>query len=167
MFSCKHKSYVAGIRKGVKTEMQTGCSVQFRRSVVSGSLWPHESQYARPPCPSSQSSLRLTSIESVMPSSHLIPFSYWPQSLPASGSFPVSQRFASGGQKYWSFSFSISPYREYPELISFTVDWLDLLAVQGTLRSRLQHHSSDASIFSAQPYSQSNSHIHTWPLEKP
>ena len=81
-----------------------------------------------------------------MPSSHLIPFSYWPQSLPASGSFPVSQRFASGGQKYWSFSFSISPSNEYPGLISFRMDWLDLLAVQGILKSLHQHHSSKASI---------------------
>ena len=70
--------------------------------------------------------------------------------------------------KYWSFRFSIIPSKEIPGLISFRMDWLDLLAVQGTLKSLLQHHSSKASIFfGAQPSSQSNSHIHTGPLEKP
>ena len=68
------------------------------------------------------------------------------QSFPTSGSFPMSQLFASGGPKYWSFSFNISPSNEYPGLISFRMDWLDLLAVQGTLKSLLQHHSSKASI---------------------
>ena len=62
--------------------------------------------------------------------------------------------------KYWSFSFSIIPSKEIPGLISFRIDWLDLLAVQGTLKSLLQHHSSKASFFGAQPSSQSNSHIH-------
>ena len=69
--------------------------------------------------------------------------------------------------KYWSFSFIISPSKEIPGLISFRMDWLDLLAVQGTLKSLLQHHSSKHQFFGAQPSSQSNSHIHTWPLEKP
>ena len=59
----------------------------------------------------------------------------------------MSQLFASGGQKYWSFSFNISPSNEHPGLISFRMDWLDLLAVQGTLKSLLQHHSSKPSIF--------------------
>ena len=87
------------------------------------------------------------SVETVMPSNHLIlcyPFSC-PQSLPALGSFPKSQLFVSG-PKYWSFSFSISPSDEYTGLISFRIDWFDLLAVQGTLRSLLQHHSLKASI---------------------
>ena len=85
------------------------------------------------------------SIESVCHptiSSSVITFSSCPQSLPASGSFPMSQLFA----KYWSVSFSISPSNEHPELISFRMDWLDLLAVQGTLKSLLQHHSSKVSI---------------------
>ena len=69
--------------------------------------------------------------------------------------------------KYWSFSFSISPSNEHPGLISFRMDWLDLLAVQGTRKSLLQHHSSKHQFFSAQLSSQSNSHIHTRPLEKP
>ena len=69
--------------------------------------------------------------------------------------------------KYWSFSFSISPSNEYSGLISFRIDWLDLLAVQGTLKSLLQHYISKASIFGTQPSFWSNSHIHTWLLEKP
>ena len=83
-----------------------------------------------------------------MPSSHLIlcrPFSSCPQSLPASESFPMSQ-LCMRWPKYWSFSVSISPSSERPGLISFRMDWLDLLAVQGTLKSLLQHHSSKASI---------------------
>ena len=94
----------------------------------------------------SPSLFKLMSIESMMPSYHLIlviPFSCL-QSFPASGSFPVSQFFASGGPEYWSFS--ISPSNEYSELISFRIDWLDLLAVQGALKSLLQHHSSKASV---------------------
>ena len=86
------------------------------------------------------------STESVMPSKHLIlchPFSSRLQSFPAPGSFPMSQFFTSGGQ---SFSFNISPSNEHPGLISFRMDWLDLLAVQGTLKSLLQHHNSKVSI---------------------
>ena len=79
-------------------------------------------------------------------SSSVVPFSSCPQYLPASGSFPISQLFASGGQKYWSFNISISPSNEHPGLMSFRMDWLDLLAVQGILMSLLQHHSSKASI---------------------
>ena len=79
-------------------------------------------------------------------SSSVVPFSSCPQSLPASGSFPKSQLFAWGGQRIRSFSFNISPFNEHPGLISLRMDWLDLLAVQGTLKSLLQHHSSKASI---------------------
>ena len=75
-------------------------------------------------------------------SSSVVPFSSCPQSFPASGSFPMSQFFASGGQ---NFSFSISPSNEYLGLIFFRMDWLDLLVVQGTLKSLLQHYSSKAS----------------------
>ena len=87
------------------------------------------------------------SIELVTPSNRLIlcrPFSSCPQSFPAAGSFQMSQFFASS-PKYWSFSF-ISPSNEHPGLIPFRRDWLNLLAVQGTLKSLLQHHSSKASI---------------------
>ena len=84
-----------------------------------------------------------------MPSSHLIlcrPFLLLPSSFPASGSFQNESAFHIRWPKYWSFSFNISPSNEYPGLISFGMDWLDLLAVQGTLKSLLQHHSSKASI---------------------
>ena len=81
----------------------------------------------------------------IQPSSSVIPFSSCPQSLPESGSFPVSQLFRMRWPKYWSFSFSISPSKEHPGRISLRMIWLDLLAVQGTLRSLLQHHSSRAS----------------------
>ena len=88
---------------------------------------------------SSQSLLKLMSIESVLSANHFIlPFSSRPQSFPASGSFLVSQFFTSGGQSIGSFSFSISLSNEYSGLISFRMDWLDLLAVQGTLKSLLQ-----------------------------
>ena len=97
----------------------------------------------------SQSLLKLMSITSVMPSKDLTlchPLFLLLQSFPASGSFPMSQLFARCGQSSWSFSFSISPSTEHPGLTSFRMDWLDLLAVQGTLKSLLQHHSSKASI---------------------
>ena len=88
------------------------------------------------------------SIESVMPSNHLIlcrPFSC-PQPFPASGSFPVSQLFTLGGQRTGVLASALVPPMNHPGLISFRKDWLDLLAVQGTLKSLLQHHSSKASI---------------------
>ena len=79
-------------------------------------------------------------------SSSVAPFSFCPQSFPASGSFPVSQLFTSKWPKFSSFSFSISPSNEYSRLISFRIDWFDLLAVQESLKSHLQHHRSKASI---------------------
>ena len=107
------------------------------------SLRPHESQHARPPCPS----LRLASIESVMPSSHLVlgrPL-LLPPIPPSIRVFPNESALRMRWPKYWSFSFSISPSKEHSRLI-FRMDWLDLLAVQGTLKSLLQHHNSKASI---------------------
>ena len=97
----------------------------------------------------SRSSLRLTSIESVMPSSHLIlcrPLLLLPPIPPSIRVFTNESTLRIRWPKYWSFSFSISPFKEHPGLISFRMDWLDLLAVQGTLKSLLQHHSSKASI---------------------
>ena len=97
----------------------------------------------------SQSSLRLTSIESVMPSSHLIlcrPLLLLPPILPSIRVFSNESTLRMRWPKDWSFSFSIIPSKEIPGLISFRMDWLDLLAVQGTLKSLLQHHSSKASI---------------------
>ena len=97
----------------------------------------------------SRSSLRLMSIESVMPSSHLIfgrPFLLLPPILPSIKVFSSESTLHMRWPKYWSFSFSIIPSKEIPGLISFRMDWLDLLAVQETLKSLLQHHSSKASI---------------------
>ena len=95
----------------------------------------------------SQSLLRLMSIESVMPSSHLIlcrPLLFLPPITPSITVFSSESTLRMRWPKYWSFSFSISPYNEHPGLISFRMGWLDLLAVQGTLKSLLQHHSSKA-----------------------
>ena len=128
---------------------KTDSSVQFSHSVMSDSLQPQESQHTRPPCPSPTPKVYTNSCPSSQwchptISSSVIPFSSCLQSFPASGSFPMSLHIR--GPKYWSFSFSISPSSEYSGLISFRMDWLDLLAVQGTLKSLLQHHSSKASI---------------------
>ena len=85
--------------------------------------------------------------DAIQPShSSVVAFSSCPQSLPALGSFPMSQLRMRWPQ-YWSFSFSISPSNEHPGLISFRMDWLDLLVVQGTLKNLLQHHTSKATIF--------------------
>ena len=97
----------------------------------------------------SQSLLKLISIESVMPSNHLIlccPLLLLPSILPSTRVFSKESVFHIRLPKYWNFSFSISPSNEYSRLISFRMDWLDLLAVQGALKSLLQHHSSKASI---------------------
>ena len=125
-------------------------SVQFNRSVVSDSLRPHESQHTRPPCPSPTPGVYPNPCPSsrwchpaISPS--VIPFSSCPQSFPALGS-SIELTLCMRWPKYWSFSFTISPSNEHPGLISFRMDWLDLLAVQGTLKSLLQHHSSKASV---------------------
>ena len=97
----------------------------------------------------SWSSLRLTSIKSVMPSNHLIlchPLFLLPSVFPSIKVFFKESVLHIRWPNYWSFSFNISPSNEHPELISFRMDWLDLLAVQGTLKSLLQHHSSKTSI---------------------
>ena len=112
---------------------------------MSDSLRPHEPQHARPPCPSPTPGVHpnpcpLSWWCYLTISSSTVPSSFCLQSFLASGSFPMSQHFASGG------SFNISPSNEHPELISFRMDRLDLLVVQGTLRSLHQHHSSKASI---------------------
>ena len=97
----------------------------------------------------SRNSLRLTSIESVMPSSHLIlcrPLLFLPPNPPSIRVFSNESTLRMRWPKYWSFSLSIIPSKKIPGLISFRMDWLDLFAVQGTLKSLLQHHSSKASI---------------------
>ena len=124
--------------------------VQFSCSVVSDSLQPHRLQHAGFPVLYHLSELAQTHVYRVgdaIQSSH-------PLSSPSSPAFNLSQRQGLSNEsvlrirwpKYWSFSFSISPSNEHPGLISFRMDWLDLLPVQGTLKSLLQHHSSKASI---------------------
>ena len=118
-------------------------SVQFSCSVVSDSLRPHDSQHTRPPCPSPISRVHSNSSPSSQwchpaISSSVGPFSSCPQSLPASESFPMSQLFTWGGQII-GVSASASASTEHPGLISCRMDWLDLLAVQGTHKSLLQH----------------------------
>ena len=139
-------------------------------SLVSNSMWPPwtAAYQASLSITNSRSLLKLMSIQSVIPSNHLILSR--PLLLPSI--FPSIRVFSNESvlhiwwPKYWSFSFSISPSNEHPELISFRMHWLDLLAVQGTLKSLLQHHSSKApnlrcSVFLIVQLS------HTWELEKP
>ena len=126
--------------------MDYSSSVQFSCSVVSDSLRPHESQHARPPCPSPTLGVHSDSRpSSVMPSSHLIlcrPLLLLPPIPPSIRVFSNESTLHMRWLKYWSFSFSILPSKEIPGLISFRMDWLDLLAVQGTFKSLLQHHST-------------------------
>ena len=139
----------------------------------------HVRLFAMPWTTAHQASLSITnswsppkpmSIELVMPSSHLMlcrPLLLLPSIAPSIRVFSNESTLHMRWPKYWSFSFSIIPAKEIPGLISFRMDWLDLLAVQGTLKSLLQHHSSTTSILWHSVFSQSNAHIHTWPLEKP
>ena len=124
---------------------------QFSCSVMSDSLWPHGLQHTRLPCPSPtpracSNSCPLSQWCHPTISSSDIPFSSCLQSFPASGSFQMSQCFTSDGQRCNCFIFNISPSNEYSGLISFRMDWLYLLAVQGTLKILLQHCSSKPSI---------------------
>ena len=124
-------------------------SVQFSCSVVSNSVTPwiatHQASLS---ITNSWSSLKLMCIKLVMPSSHLIlcrPLLLLPPIPPSIRVFSNESALHMRWPKYWSFSLSISPSNEHPGLVSFRMDWLDLLAVQGTLKSLLQHHSSKAS----------------------
>ena len=136
----------------IKGVIQNTVSVQFSHAVVSNSLWPRGLQHTRLPCPSPtpgacSNSRPFSWWYHPTISSSAVPISSCLQSCPTSGSFVMSQFFVSGGQSIgWSFSFSISPSNEYSGLTSFRMDWLDLLAVQETLKSCLQHHSSKASV---------------------
>ena len=124
-------------------------SVQFSPSVVSDSLRPHGLQRARIPCPSPIPGVYSNSCPSVMPPNHLIlcrPLLLLPSVFPSVRVFSNESALLIRWPKDWSFSFSISPSNEYSGLISFKMDWFDLLLVQGTLKSLLQHHSSKASI---------------------
>ena len=121
-------------------------SVQFSRSVVPSSLQPHGLQHTRLPCPitNSWNLLKLMSIELAMPSNHLIlyhPLLLLPSIFPNIRVFAKESVLHIRWPKYWSFTFNSSPSNEHPGLISFRMDWLDLFAVQRTLKSLLQHHS--------------------------
>ena len=147
-------------------------SVQFSRSVVSNSLWPHESQHARPPCPSPTPGVYSNPCPfsrwcHTTISSSVVPFSSCSQSLPASGSFQMSQLFTSGGQTVGdSASASALPVN--------TQEWSPLgrtgwISLQSNRFSRVFSNTTAQKhqFFGTQLSSQSNSHIHTWPLEKP
>ena len=113
----------------------------------------------------SRSSPKLMCIESLMPSSHLIlcrPLLLLPPIPPSIRVFSNESTLCMRWPKSWSFSFSISPSNEHPGLISFRMDWLDLLTVQGTLKRLLQHHSSKSSILLCSAFFTVHSHIHTW-----
>ena len=125
---------------------------------------PWTSRQASPAFTISRSLLKLMSIESVMPSNHLIlyhPFLLLPSIFHSIWVFSSESVLHIRWPKYWSFSFSISPSKEHSGLISFRMDWLDLLAVHGTFKSLLQHHSSNYQFFGTQPSLWSSSHIHT------
>ena len=147
-------------------------SVQFSHSVVSDSLRPHESQHARPPCPSPTPGVYPNSCPSswwCLPaiSSSVVPFSSCPQSLPASESLPMSQVFAQGGQSIGvSASASMLPMNTQDWS---TLGWTGWISLQSKGLSRVFSNTTvqKHQFFSAQLSSQSNSHIHTWLLEKP
>ena len=147
-------------------------SVQFSCSVVSDSLWPHELQHTRPPCPSSTPGVHLNSCPlsrwcHPAISSSVIPFSSCPQSLPAPGSFQMSQLFTSGGQSITvSASTSVLPMNTQD---LSPLGWTGWISLQSKGLSRLFSNTTvqKHQFFGAQLSSQSNSHIHTWPLEKP
>ena len=146
-------------------------SVQFSCSVMSHSLRPHGLQHARASLSitNSQSLLKLMSIESMMPSNHLI----FCHSLLLASIFPSIRVFPNESilcirwPKYWSFSFSITPSNEYSGWISFRIDWFDLLEVQGTLKSSPTSQFRSNQFFGPLLSLWFNSHIHTWLLEKP
>ena len=147
-------------------------SVHFSRSVLSDSLWPHESQHARPPCPSPTPGVHPDSHPSSQwchpaISSSVVPFSSCPQSLSASKSFPMSQLFAWGGQSTGvSALASVLPKKSQGWSPS---EWTGWISLQPKGLSRVFSNTTvlKHQFFSTQPSSQSNSHIHTWPLEKP
>ena len=137
------------VRSSSDTSLLSWCfsSVQLL-SRVFATPWTAAHQ-ASLPITNSQSLLKVISIRSVMPSNHLIlycPLLLLPSIFPSLRVFSNESALCIRQPKYWSFRFSISPSNEYSGLISFRIDWLDLLAVQGTLKSLLQHHSSKASI---------------------
>ena len=158
----------AGARKFIKPAV---VSVQFSRSVVSDSLWPHESQHARPPCPSPTPRVHSDSCPSSQwchpaISFSVVPFSSCVQSLPASESFPMSQCFTWGGQSIGvSASASVLPMNTQDWSPLGWTGWISLQSKRLSkvfAKTTVQKHQ----FFGTHLSSQSNSHIHTWPLEK-
>ena len=145
-------------------------SVQFSQSVVYDCLRLHGLQLARPPCPSPTLEFAQTHVhKSMMPSNYLIlrhPLLLLPSIFPSIRVFSKESVLRLWWPKCWSFSFRINPSNEYLGLSSSRIDLFDLLAVQRTLKSLLQHHSSKASVIGPQPSLWSNSQIDTWLLEK-
>ena len=142
-------------------------SVQFSRSVVSDFVTPWTAaRQASLSITNSRSLFKLMSIKSVMPSNHLIhccPLLLLPSSIfPGIRVFSNESTLRIRWSKYWSFSFSVSPSNEYSGLISFRIHWLDLLAVQGTLKSLFQHHNSKASIFRCLLYGPTLTSVHDY-----
>ena len=142
-------------------------SVQFSLSVMSDSLQPHGLQHSRLPCPSPTPRACSNSCPSSWwchptISFSVIPFSCSLQSSPASGSCQMSQFFTSGGQSTGFSALASVLIMNFQQWFSFSIDWLDLLAVQGILKSLLQHHSSQTSILWCSAFFIVNSHIHTW-----
>ena len=149
----------------------TFSSVQFSRTVVYDSLWPHELKHARPPCPSPTPGVHSDSPPSRQwchPAilSSVVPFSSYPQSLLASESFPMSQLFTWGGQ-----STGVSALASFPpkNTQGWSLEWSGWISLQSKGLSRVFSNTTvqKHQFFSTQPSSQSNSHIHTWPQEKP
>ena len=175
MYTCTHVSVYIKIERGPATSepFQTFSKEKYYTSVMLHTIlkvpqihlcsvalsFSHVRLFATPWTAARQaflsftiswSFLKLVSIESAMPSNHLIlcrPLLLLPSIFPSSRVFSSESALCIRWQKYWSFSFNISQSKEHPGLISFRMDWLDLFAVQGTLKSLLQHHSSEASIF--------------------
>ena len=139
-----------GWQEGMFGEFEADMSTQFSSATqLCPTLRPHRLQHTRPPCPSPTPRVysKLMSIESVMPSNHLIlcrPLLFPPSVFPSIGVFSNESVLHIRWPKYWSFGITISPSNECSGLISLRMDWLDLLAVQGTLNSLLQYHSSKA-----------------------
>ena len=171
----KEESEKVGLKMNIqKTKVMASspiCSVQFSHSVMSESLWPHKPQHTRPPCPSPTLRVHPNPCplvgDAIQPCHPVIPFSSCPQSFPVSGSFPMSQLFASGDQSIGvSASASVLPMNTQDWSPLGWTGWISLQS-KGLTRvfsnTTVQKHQ----LFGAQLSSQSNSHIHTWPLEKP
>ena len=172
MMLCLRTNIQVIIHRILHTQTSNWVSVQFSHSVMSDSLQPHESQHARPPCPSPTPGVHSDSHPSSQwchpaISSSVIPFSSCPQSLPASESFPMSQLFTWGGQSMGGSASALVLTMNTQDW--FPSGWTGWISLQSKGLSRVFSNTTvqKHQFFNAQPSSQSNSHIHTWPQEKP